>query len=159
MAKIGIIICDNRAALCSGLNCFKAISSHSGAFARYDDAVEVAGYTTCGGCPGYRAKERAEGMIKYAGAETIHLGVCIYRSFPNPNNKSLKEIETELGQGRAIQRLNQDDFYVQNAKAIKSGQLPHICLFKEKMKKDIEMLGVEVIEGTHAIAPRSNVPR
>ena len=66
--KIGIIICD-RYRNCAGGKCFRAMKNHEGAFSQYDDdtELEVAGYTSCGGCPG--------GNIEYAPAEMIKNGV------------------------------------------------------------------------------------
>ena len=149
MTRIGIITCENRSIICAGLNCFRALSSRLETFARYGDGMEVVGFTTCGGCPGHLAPKKVESMIKYGGAEKIHLSSCIFRSLPNPN-KSLEEIEAECTpKPSSVKRLNQDDFVVQLAKLVKSGQLPHVCPFKEKMKKDIAILGVEVIVRTH----------
>lgn len=147
MTRIGVITCQNISMVCAGLNCLRALSSHLGTFARYVGDIEIVGFTTCGGCPGHLAKKKAESMVRYGGAEKIHLGCCIFGSRPNPN-KSLQEINTERA-GRPITRLHQDDYAVEIANMIKSGQLPQVCYFKGKMKKDIEMLGVEVIRGTH----------
>ena len=149
MTKIGIITCENRSILCAGLNCFRAILQRSGTFATYSGDVEIVGFTTCGGCPGHLAPKKAESMIKYGGAEKIHLSCCVFSQRPDPN-KSLKEIKRTYDQvfSRPI-RLNQDDFIVEGAKLLKSGQWPRACFFKEKMKEDIAKLGVEVVKGTH----------
>jgi len=66
--KIGIIICD-RYRNCGGGKCFRAMKNHEGAFSMYNNDIdlEIAGYTTCGGCPG--------GNIEYAPAEMIKNGV------------------------------------------------------------------------------------
>ncbi len=66
--KIGIIICD-RYKNCAGGKCFRAMRNHEGAFSLYNNetALELVGYTTCGGCPG--------GNIEYAPAEMIKNGV------------------------------------------------------------------------------------
>lgn len=67
--KIGIIICD-RYKSCAGGKCFQALNARDGAFARYQDQdVEIAAYTSCGGCPG--------GNIEYAPAEMQKNGVSI----------------------------------------------------------------------------------
>ncbi len=147
MVKIGIITCENRSLLCAGQNCLGSVSRHSGTFARYTDEIELVGFTTCGGCPGNLAPKKAESMIKYSGAEKIHLSCCVYRTMPNPSG-SMEEIEAKLAQSPWTQ-LNQDDYVVELAKSLKSGQLPHVCPFKDRMKKNIEMLGVEVVERTH----------
>ncbi len=147
MTRIGVILCENRSLTCAGLNCLEAIAAHDEAFARYTDEIKIVGFTTCGGCPGNLAKKKAESMIKYSGAEKIHLSSCVFRSMPNPN-EPLQDIETKLSQLPWTQ-FNRDDYVAELAKSVKSGQLPHVCPFREKIKKDIEMLGVEVIARTH----------
>lgn len=65
--KIGIIICD-RYRNCAGGKCFRSLRNREGAFSIYkNEEVEVAGYTSCGGCPG--------GNIEYAGEEMVKNGV------------------------------------------------------------------------------------
>lgn len=67
--KIGIIICD-RYKSCAGGKCFRAFTAREGAFARYQGKeVEIAAYTSCGGCPG--------GNIEYAPAEMQKNGVSV----------------------------------------------------------------------------------
>ncbi|MBL8968076.1 MAG: CGGC domain-containing protein [Spirochaetaceae bacterium] len=67
--RIGIVICD-RYRSCSGGKCLRALREREGAFAAYKDAeVELAGYTSCGGCPG--------GNIEYAGEEMVKNGVSV----------------------------------------------------------------------------------
>jgi len=70
--KIGIIICD-RYRSCAGGKCFRALQNREGAFNIYkkDEAVEMVGYTTCGGCPGGNIEYAPEEMKKN-GAEIIH---------------------------------------------------------------------------------------
>ncbi|MCX6327554.1 MAG: CGGC domain-containing protein, partial [Bacteroidia bacterium] len=49
--KIGIIICD-RYKTCTGGKCFRAAANREGAFSIYKDMeLEIAAFTTCGGCP------------------------------------------------------------------------------------------------------------
>jgi predicted metal-binding protein len=65
--KIGIIICD-RYRMCAGGKCFRAFQNREGAFSIYKDKeAEIAGYTTCGGCPG--------GNIEYAFIEMKKNGI------------------------------------------------------------------------------------
>lgn len=67
--SIGIIICD-RYRTCAGGKCFRAFRNREGAFSVYKDMdVEIAGFTTCGGCPG--------GNIEYAGEELVKNGVTV----------------------------------------------------------------------------------
>ncbi|MDA8410247.1 MAG: CGGC domain-containing protein [Treponema sp.] len=67
--RIGIIICD-RYRTCAGGKCFRALRNREGAFANYKEGeVELAGFTTCGGCPG--------GNIEYAGEEMVKNGVTL----------------------------------------------------------------------------------
>jgi len=64
--KIGIIICD-RYRRCAGGKCLRAMREKAGAFSIYqDEELELAGYTTCDGCPG--------GNVEYAGEEMVRNG-------------------------------------------------------------------------------------
>lgn len=80
--KIAIIICD-RYKTCAGGKCFKALQSREGAFARYsaDENVEIAGYTTCGGCPGGNIEYSPEEMKKN-GVEAIHFATGFLVGYP-----------------------------------------------------------------------------
>ena len=71
--KIGIIICD-RYSDCAGGECFRAVRERAGCFSDYskDDALEVVGFVSCGGCPGGNIEYAPEEMINN-GAEAIHL--------------------------------------------------------------------------------------
>nr|MBC8463915.1 CGGC domain-containing protein [Deltaproteobacteria bacterium] len=70
--KIGIIICD-RYRRCAGGKCFRAMRNKEGAFSIYTNTeVELAGFTTCAGCPGGNIEYAGEEMVKN-GAEVIHL--------------------------------------------------------------------------------------
>lgn len=80
--KIGIIICD-RYSTCAGGKCFRSMRTHEGAFSIYDKdtELELAGYTTCGGCPGGNVEYAPEEMIKN-GAEAIHLATGLVVGYP-----------------------------------------------------------------------------
>jgi predicted metal-binding protein len=80
--KVGIIICD-RYKSCSGGKCFKAMQNREGAFDIYskDESLEIAGYTSCGGCPGGNIEYAPEEMIKN-GAEAIHLATGLVVGYP-----------------------------------------------------------------------------
>ena len=66
---IGIIICD-RYRMCAGGKCLRSLREREGAFSIYRGRdVELAGFTTCGGCPG--------GNIEYAPEEMQENGVKI----------------------------------------------------------------------------------
>ena len=80
--KIGIIICD-RYKSCSGGKCFRAMQNREGAFDIYskEDQLEVAGYTSCGGCPGGNIEYAPEEMIKN-GAEAIHFATGLVVGYP-----------------------------------------------------------------------------
>ena len=82
MTKIGIIICG-RYQSCGGGKCFRAIRERRGSFAVYpaEEAVEVVGYSTCGGCPGGNVEYVPEEMKKN-GAEAIHLATCFLVGYP-----------------------------------------------------------------------------
>jgi predicted metal-binding protein len=80
--KIGIIICD-RYRNCAGGKCFRAMKNREGAFNKYDDdtKLELAAYTTCGGCPGGNVEYAPEEMKKN-GVEVIHLATGLVVGYP-----------------------------------------------------------------------------
>jgi predicted metal-binding protein len=80
--KIGIIICD-RYSNCAGGKCFRAIQNREGAFDIYkkNDAVDIVGYTTCGGCPGGNIEYAPEEIINN-GAEAIHFATGFVVGYP-----------------------------------------------------------------------------
>jgi len=80
--KIGIIICD-RYRSCAGGKCFRAMQHKEGAFAVYqkDEVLEIAGYTSCGGCPGGNTEYSPEEMVKN-GVEVIHLATGFVVGYP-----------------------------------------------------------------------------
>jgi len=94
--KIGIIICD-RYRNCAGGKCFRAMKNHEGAFSIYDDDInlELAAYTTCGGCPGGNIEYAPEEMLKN-GVEVIHLATGLVVGFPPcPYTKYFKQFIEE----------------------------------------------------------------
>ena len=97
--KIGIIICD-RYSDCAGGKCFRALKNREGAFSVYskDRQVEVAAYTSCGGCPGGNIEYAPAEMIKN-GVEVVHLATGFVVGYPPcPYIGSLKKfIEKEYG--------------------------------------------------------------
>ena len=80
--KIGILICD-RYKSCAGGKCFRAMQNREGAFDIYskEDQLEVAGYTSCGGCPGGNIEYAPEEMIKN-GAAAIHFATGFLVGYP-----------------------------------------------------------------------------
>ena len=80
--KIGIIICD-RYKSCAGGKCFRSMKNREGAFSVYekDENVEIAGYTSCGGCPGGNIEYTPEEMIKN-GVDVIHLATGMVVGYP-----------------------------------------------------------------------------
>lgn len=92
MTKIGIIICA-RYQSCGGGKCFRAMREHTGGFARYpkDEALQLVGYSYCGGCPGGNIEYVPEEMIKN-GAEVIHLATGLVVGYPPcPRIRDFKE--------------------------------------------------------------------
>lgn len=92
MAKIGIIICG-RYQDCGGGKCFRAVRERVGGFSRYpkDEALEVVGYSYCGGCPGGNIEYVPEEMIEN-GAEAIHLATGLIVGYPPcPRIRNFKE--------------------------------------------------------------------
>jgi predicted metal-binding protein len=82
MTKIGIIICG-RYQTCGGGKCLRSLRERVGGFARYskDEAVELVGYSYCGGCPGGNIEYVPEEMIKN-GAQVIHLATGFVVGYP-----------------------------------------------------------------------------
>ena len=79
--KIGIIICD-RWRRCAAGKCLRAMKERAGAFARYEDEdLELAGYTTCNGCPGGNV-EYAPAEMKKNGVEVVHLATGLVVGYP-----------------------------------------------------------------------------
>ncbi|MGC9367226.1 MAG: CGGC domain-containing protein [bacterium] len=80
--KVGIIICD-RYKDCAGGKCFRAMHNREGAFSIYpkNETLDIAGYTSCGGCPGGNIEYCPEEMIKN-GAEKIHLATGLVVGYP-----------------------------------------------------------------------------
>jgi predicted metal-binding protein len=99
MKKIGIIICG-RYQTCGGGKCFRALRERAGAFAAYpkDEAVEIVGFSNCGGCPGGNI-ETVPAEMKKNGAQAIHLATGLVVGYPPcPNIRKFKEfIETAYG--------------------------------------------------------------
>jgi len=82
MTRIGIIICA-RYGDCGGGKCFRALRERSGGFARYapDEAVEIVGYATCGGCPGGNVEYVPAEFLKN-GADVVHLATGLVVGYP-----------------------------------------------------------------------------
>ncbi|HHH83704.1 MAG TPA: CGGC domain-containing protein [Chloroflexi bacterium] len=98
MKRIGIIICD-RYRHCAGGKCLRSLALREGAFERYEgEEVELAGYTTCGGCPGGNV-EYAPQEMKKNGVEAIHLATGLLVGYPPCPyvNEFKRFIETQYG--------------------------------------------------------------
>jgi predicted metal-binding protein len=93
--KIGIIICD-RYSTCTGGKCFRAAANREGAFSIYkDQEIEVAGFTTCGGCPGGNIEYAPEEMKKN-GVTHIHFATGFLVGYPPcPYMEHFKKFITE----------------------------------------------------------------
>lgn len=93
--KIGIIICD-RYRTCAGGKCFRAAYSREGAFSAYKDLdIEIAGFTTCGGCPGGNIEYAPEEMTKN-GVTHIHFATGFLVGYPPcPNLDHFEKFITE----------------------------------------------------------------
>jgi predicted metal-binding protein len=79
--KVGIIICD-RYRSCAGGKCFRAAANREGAFSMYKEMeLEVAAFTTCGGCPGGNIEYAPEEMKKN-GVTHIHFATGFLVGYP-----------------------------------------------------------------------------
>jgi predicted metal-binding protein len=93
MTRVGIITCA-RYQSCGGGKCFRALRERTGGFARYpkDEALEVVGYSSCGGCPGGNVESVPEEMKKN-GAQVIHLATGLVVGYPPcPHLREFKEL-------------------------------------------------------------------
>ena len=99
MKRIGIIICA-RYRDCGGGKCFRALRERRGAFSIYPaaEAVEIVGYSSCGGCPGGNV-EYVPAEFKKNGANVIHLATGLVVGYPPcPHIRSFKAfIEKKYG--------------------------------------------------------------
>ena len=78
---IGIIICD-RYRMCAGGKCLRSLRNREGAFSIYRGGdVELAGYVTCGGCPGGNVEYAPEEMQKN-GVRVIHFATGLIVGYP-----------------------------------------------------------------------------
>ena len=79
--RIGIIICD-RYRMCAGGKCLRSLRDREGAFSIYRGKdVELAGYATCGGCPGGNVEYAPEEMQKN-GVEVVHFATGLVVGYP-----------------------------------------------------------------------------
>ncbi len=79
--KLGIIICD-RYRSCAGGKCLRSMHNREGAFSLYKDKeIELAAYTSCGGCPGGNIEYAPEEMKKN-GVNTIHFATGMIIGYP-----------------------------------------------------------------------------
>lgn len=79
--KVGIIICD-RYHTCAGGKCLRSLQNREGAFEIYKNIeVELAAYTTCGGCPGGNIEYAPEEMKKN-GVTHIHFATGFLVGYP-----------------------------------------------------------------------------
>ena len=95
IVKIGIIICD-RYHTCAGGKCFRAAKNREGAFSVYKEKeIEIAAFTTCGGCPGGNI-EYAPDEMKNNGVTHIHFATGFLVGYPPcPYMDHFKEFITE----------------------------------------------------------------
>ncbi len=82
MTRVGIIICD-RYKGCGGGKCFRALRERRGAFSRYaaGEQVEIAGYSSCGGCPGGNVESVPAEFLKN-GCDVVHLATGLVVGYP-----------------------------------------------------------------------------
>ena len=83
MSKIAILYCkkikDHSCIACT--KCYKGMAEKNGAFAQYEDDIELVAMTDCGDCPGLtvpRVKLLKETTTNLGRPiETLHLGTCM----------------------------------------------------------------------------------
>lgn len=81
MKKVAILRCLQTASSCSGAGCLRAAYEKTGAFAEYDEPVQVVAFCECNGCGAY-ASPNQEGLrkkierIKALAPDAVHLSNC-----------------------------------------------------------------------------------
>lgn len=100
MKKAGIIRCQQTEDMCPGTTDFLVASKGILAFEK-TGTVNVVGFTSCGGCPGKRAVNRAKIMVE-RGAEIIAFASCISKGnpvgIPCPHFEKIKEaVQKNIG--------------------------------------------------------------
>ncbi|HMA69493.1 MAG TPA: CGGC domain-containing protein [Candidatus Mcinerneyibacterium sp.] len=121
--KIGIIICD-RYSSCAGGKCFRSLKERVGGFKRYEnDEVEIAGFTSCGGCPGGNIEYSPEEMKKN-GVDVIHFATGMIVGYPPcPRTQFFKEyIEKKFGIDVVIGTHPIPEKYLKTHKKLKTWQ-------------------------------------
>ena len=77
-----MIIISDRYNSCAGGKCFRAAANREGAFSVYkDNEIEIAAFTTCGGCPGGNIESAPEEMQKN-GITHIHFATGFIVGYP-----------------------------------------------------------------------------
>lgn len=93
MKKAGIIRCQQTEDLCPGTTDFKVASEGKLGFEE-TGPVQIAGFVSCGGCPGKRAVQRAKIMVD-RGVEVIVFASCISKGnpigFPCPHFAEMRD--------------------------------------------------------------------
>ena len=91
--NIGIIRCMQTEDYCPGTTDFKMVREKKGAFEGVDEAIQIIGFVSCGGCPGKKVVLRAKELVK-RGADTIVFASCIQKGapigYPCPFAKKMK---------------------------------------------------------------------
>ena len=84
MTKVGIIRCSAYSDRCAGYKCFPALRDRTGAFADYEDELELIGFDTCGGCARNEAGKIVERVVRLRdrGAQVVHLADCLVDACP-----------------------------------------------------------------------------
>lgn len=95
--KVGIIRCQQTEGLCPGSACFAFAARGNGAFEETGPG-EIAGFVSCGGCPGKNVVPRVNMMIE-RGAEAIAFASCMKRGtpigFPCPHYAEIRKAVQE----------------------------------------------------------------
>jgi predicted metal-binding protein len=98
--RVGIIRCESRAINCPGTGCFRAINEKEGSFNKYDNDIELVGFTTCGGCPVDNTNKNLNEIeiLLNHGAEIIHFSNCFLSNCPFTTKikESIKETHPDI---------------------------------------------------------------
>lgn len=93
--KVGLIRCMQTENLCPASHCLDVMRQKKDAFADVDEEIILVGVSTCGGCPGKNAAQRAKHMVG-RGADAIAMASCITLgaplNFPCPFHNRMRQI-------------------------------------------------------------------
>ena len=106
--KVGVIRCRKQQENCLFAGCLDAMKNKTVAFEGVTEDIEMAGINDCGGCPGEKVVERAVGMVRMGGADTIVLTSCATQRDCEHSKDYMADLEKRLTEGVSV--VDRDEF-------------------------------------------------